>query len=109
MMNDYGDSMPDSHFQYDGQQSSPRKRVWVNFKPDIDLGHVIAACTFLGGLFLYAQGFDRRLTIIEQKGEANSAQATEMKSDIKEIKKAVNEIGTNLAVQNAINQQRKAP
>jgi hypothetical protein len=109
MMDDYGDPMPDhpSHFQYDGQQSPATKKVWVNFKPDIDLGHVIAACTFLGGLFLYAQGFDRRLTIIEQKEEANAAQAGEMKSDLKEIKKAVNEIGTNLAVQNAVNQTRK--
>lgn len=100
--------MPDSHFQIDPGDGEPgRKRVWVNFKPDIDLGHVVATVSFLGALFTYAQNFDRRMTILEQKQITSDAQSAETKADIKEIKKTVTEIGTTLAVQNAINNARK--
>lgn len=93
------------HFQLDGEP--PRKKVWINFKRDVDLGHLIATASFLGGLFVYAQSFDRRMTILEQKQQVQSEQAAETKSDIKDIKNKVTEIGTGLAVQNAIAQAQK--
>lgn len=92
--------MPD-HLQHD-----PAPHKWVNFRRDIDLGHLIALASFLIALFVYASAFDRRQTITEQKQAASDVQAAEMKADIKEIKKTVNEIGTNLAVQNAIAQSQ---
>lgn len=92
--------MPDSH-----PQDTPSHR-WVNFKRDVDLGHVITLLSFLGALFVYAQGFDRRVTIVEQKQTTTDAAQAETKADIKEIKRTVSEIGTNLAVQNAIAQSQ---
>jgi len=102
------DYMANSHFQFENPPNNQaNKRVWINFKPDVDLGHLIAMCSFLGGLFVYAQSFDRRMTIIEQKQEVNTNATAETKADIKEIKNAVNKIGTDLAVQNAIQGARK--
>ena len=91
----------------DLHDGSTRKKVWVNFKPDIDLGHLIATASFLGGLFLYAQSFDRRVTIIEQKQEVSASQISEIKADIKEIKATVNTIGKDLAVQNALAKRKE--
>jgi hypothetical protein len=99
------DEMSD-HFQLDGDEPA-RKKVWINFKRDVDLGHLIATASFLVTLFLYAQGFDRRMTIVEQKQQAQTEQAAETKADIKDIKNKVTEIGTGLAVQNAIAQSGK--
>ena len=83
------------------------KKLWVNFKPDIDLGHLIAMLTFLGGLFLQWQAMDRRVTIVEQKQQVAAEQTQETKSDIKEIKAVVNKIGTDLAVANAMNSRKQ--
>lgn len=97
--------MPDHFKVTDSQMLEPdsrSKKVWVNFKPDIDLGHLIAMATFIGGLFLQWQAMDRRVTIIEQKQSVTTEQTAETKNDIKEIKVVVNKIGTDLAVANAV-------
>lgn len=102
--------MPPEHFQVTDSAlldpNAKQKKLWVNFKPDVDLGHLIATASFLGGLFIYAQGFDRRVTIIEQKQAQSAEQTAETKADIKEIKAVVNKIGTDLAVSNAVNSRK---
>lgn len=103
--------MPDHFKVTDSAELEPMqrsKKLWVNFKPDIDLGHLIAMLTFLGGLALQWQAMDRRVTIVEQKQAVTAEQTAETKTDIKEIKAVVNKIGTDLAVSNAIN-ARKQP
>lgn len=98
--------MPPEHFQVtdtagiDG--STQHKKLWVNLKPDIDLGHAIAMLTFLGGLFMQYNSFDKRVTVLEQQMQQTAAQSQELKSDVKDIKKTVGEINTQLAVQNYI-------
>lgn len=77
-------------------------RRWVSFSRDINLGHILTMLTFLGGLYIYGQAQDRRITILEQAQQTNAAQMADTKADIKEIKGKVTEISTNLAVQAAI-------
>jgi hypothetical protein len=102
--------MPPDHFKITDTmplETPAAKKVWVNFVPNIDLGHLIAMLTFLGGLALQWQVMDRRITIIEQKQLVTSEQSAETRSDLKEIKSVINKIGTDLAVQNAMNATRK--
>lgn len=87
------------------EEDSRSKKLWVNFKPDIDMGHMLAMLTFLGGLFMQYNSFDKRVTIIEQKQAQTESQGQEVKIDIKDIKKSVGEISTQLAVQNYITKQ----
>lgn len=93
------------HFKVtDSSQLEPesRKKVWVNLKPDIDLGHLIAMATFIGGLMLQWNAMDRRVTVIEQKQQQLESLSSEVRADLKEIKKTTGTIETNLAVQAAI-------
>lgn len=98
-----------NHFKVtDSQDLEPgtSKKVWVNFKPDIDLGHLIAMATFIGGLFLQWSIMDQRVTRVEERQKSSEVTTTETKTDIKEIKAVVNKIGTDLAVNNALNAAR---
>lgn len=102
--------MPPEHFKVTDSAlldpESKQKKIWVNFKPDIDLGHLIAAITFLGGLALQWQAVDRRITILEQRQAITAEQNAETRSDLKEIKATINKIGTDLAVSNAVNSRK---
>lgn len=94
----------------------PTKRMGINFIPNIDLGHLIAMLTFLGGLFLQWNIMDRRLTVAEQQLVQVAGQNTELKAqnrenylelkvDVKEIKQTVGSVQQTLAILNATNQQ----
>lgn len=102
--------MPPEHFQVTDSallEPNSRKKLWVNFKPDIDLGHLIAAFTFLGGLGLQWQAVDRRITILEQRQTVTAEQNAETRADLKEIKATINTIGKDLAVSNAVNSRKQ--
>lgn len=82
-------------------EQQPNKKVWVNFLPNIDLGHLLTMIGF--GVAFAAQWNiqDRRITTIEaQQKHAEVAQA-DVKSDIKEIKAVVLNIQLQQAALNA--------
>lgn len=98
------------------QLHAPTKRMGINFIPNIDLGHLIAMLTFLGGLFLQWNIMDRRLTVAEEQLKVAVAQQQELKAanrdnylelkvDVKEIKQTVSSVQQTLAIINATNQQ----
>lgn len=98
----------------DEQQVVPHKRM-INFIPNIDLGHLLAMLTFLGGLFLQWNVMDRRLTIAEEQlkqvngqnqelKSANRENYLELKVDVKEIKQTIGSVQQTLAILNATNQ-----
>lgn len=92
------------------------KHMGIKFVPNIDLGHLIAMVTFIGGLFLQWNVMDRRLTVAEEQLKQVASQNTELKSanrenylelkvDVKEIKQTVGSVQQTLAILNATNQQ----
>ncbi len=92
------------------------KKPMINFIPNIDLGHLIAMVTFLGGLFLQWNVMDRRLTVAEEQLKQQSTQNTELKAanrenylelkvDVKEIKQTIGSVQQSLAIINVTNQQ----
>lgn len=97
-------------------EQTPHKKPYINFVPNIDLGHLIAMLTFLGGLFLQWNVMDRRLTVAEEQLKQATAQSTELKAqnrenylelkvDVKEIKQTIGSVQQTLAILNATNQQ----
>lgn len=84
----------------------PNKKVWVNWLPNIDLGHVLTMATFVGALIVNWNIMDRRITVIEQKLANSEVQTAEFKSDVKEIKASLGDIKSTLAVQTFINSQQ---
>ena len=98
------------------QHADDTQKHWIQFERRIDLGHLIAMLTFLGGLFLQWNVMDRRLTIAEQQLLVVSSQNAELKAqnrenylelkvDEKEIKQTVGSVQQTLAILNATNQQ----
>jgi hypothetical protein len=95
---------------------STHKEPWINFVRTIDLGHLIAMATFIGGLFLQWNVMDRRLTIAEEQLKQASSQNIELKAanrenylelkvDVKEIKQTIGSVQQTLAIINATNQR----
>lgn len=100
--------MPPHHFQITDTMSLPnasqqvsdnQKKVWVNFLPNIDLGHMLTMIGF--GIAFAAQWNiqDRRITVAETAVEQQKQQITEIKGDLKEIKAVV----LNIQLQQAAN------
>lgn len=98
------------------QHADDTQKHWIQFERRVDLGHLIAMLTFLGGLFLQWNVMDRRLTIAEEQLKVQTAQGVELKAanrenylelkvDIKEIKQTVGSVQQTLAILNATNQQ----
>lgn len=96
---------PPGHFQVtDNQQlpgQTPVKKVWVNFLPNIDLGHVITMISFLAAIGAQWNIMDRKITIVEQRSAQQDAQVVEIKADLKEIKGAMLQIQLTLARQDS--------
>lgn len=90
---------------------------WIQFDRRVDLGHLIAMATFIGGLFLQWGIMDKRITLAEEKLQqtANSQQDLksnnrdnylELKIDVKEMKQTLGSVQQTLAVLNATTQTR---
>jgi Tfp pilus assembly protein PilN len=100
--------MPTTHYGHiTVTDTVPRKtpegrKVWVNFIPNIDLGHMLTMVSFAAGLAAMWNIQDRRITVVEQKAVSVEQQSQELKTDVKEIKAALVQIQTTLAVQTYI-------
>jgi len=103
--------------------SEPKDEVptkhWIQFDRRIDLGHLIAMATFIGGLFLQWNIMDKRVTLAEEKLAQTSATQQDLKSanrdnylelkiDVKEMKQTLGSVQQTLAVLNATNQQNSS-
>lgn len=103
------------HFKMSDQASlevptdSRGRKVWVNFLPNIDFGHLLTMVGFAAGMALQWNAFDRRLTIAEEQLKQVSGQLTEsrsnnretlneVKSDVKGIKEAVTQVQQSMAL-----------
>lgn len=94
------------------------KKVWVNFLPNVDLGHLLTMIGFAGAMVIQWQAFDRRLTIVEEQNKMQDIALTayrtdtregsqEIKSDIKDIKASVGQIQQAMALaQYQLNQRQ---
>lgn len=100
------------------QHSEDTQKHWIHFDRRIDLGHLIAMMTFIGGLFLQWNIMDKRVTLAEEKlaQTANTQQEIksnnrdnylELKIDVKEMKQTLAVVQQTLAVLNAHNQQNQ--
>lgn len=100
------------------QHSDDTQKHWIQFDRRIDLGHLIAMMTFIGGLFLQWNIMDKRVTLAEEKlaQTANTQQEIksnnrdnylELKIDVKEMKQTLAVVQQTLAVLNAHNQQNQ--
>lgn len=98
------------------EQSDDTQKHWIHFDRRIDLGHLIAMMTFIGGLFLQWNIMDKRVTLAEEKlaqttntqqeiKSNNRDNYLELKIDVKEIKQTLSAVQQTLAVLNASNQQ----
>lgn len=78
------------------------KKVWVNFLPNIDLGHMLTMIGF--GIAFAAQWNiqDRRITIAETAVQQQKVEITDIKGDLKEIKAVVINIQLQQAANNAV-------
>lgn len=98
------------------EHSNDTQKHWIQFDRRIDLGHLIAMVTFLGGLILQWSIMDRRITVAEEKQTQTQLQQQELKSnnrdnylelkiDVKEMKQTLGLVQQTLAVLNATNQR----
>jgi hypothetical protein len=60
------------------------RRVWLNFLPNIDLGHLLTMIGFAAALTVQWNAMDKRITIIEQQQQQINAQYSESKADQKQ-------------------------
>lgn len=92
----------DGHFKV--TDTVPRKtpdgrKVWVNFIPNIDLGHLLTMVGFAAAMATTWNIQDRRITVIEQRQEASQKQLEDVRADLKEIKATLAQVQQILAVQ----------
>lgn len=91
------------------RQSDPTKRVWVNFLPNIDFGHLLTMIGFTGALIVQWNAMDKRITIIEEQLKVVSAQyqdaradnkgtLNEVRIDVKQVKESLTSIQSALAI-----------
>lgn len=78
------------------------RKVWVNFIPNIDLGHILTMIGFAAATVTIWNVQDRRITVVEQKQEATQQQIQDMRADLKEIKTTLNQVQQAIAVQSYI-------
>lgn len=102
--------MPPAHFKVTDtmpiEPTPDAKKVWFNFVPNVDLGHILTMFAFSIGFATQWNIQDKRITVAEQKLIQVESQLTEFKSDVKDIKTSLAQIQSALAVQNFVNQQR---
>lgn len=100
------------------QHSEDTQKHWIQFDRRIDLGHLIAMVTFLGGLFLQWNIMDKRVTLAEEKiAQSGNAQQElksnnrdnylELKIDVKEMKQTLAVVQQTLAVLNSNSQSNR--
>lgn len=82
------------------------RKVWVNFVPNVDLGHILTMVSFASALAVTWNLQDRRITVAEQKQAASEAQLAEVKSVVKDIQMTLTQIQITLAVQGTLNNTR---
>lgn len=93
----------------DQNQHDPNKKVWVNFLPNIDFGHLLTMIGFTGALLVQWNAMDKRITIIEEQLKVVSAQYAEARSDnkgtlnevrtdVKMVKDSLNDIKSAMAI-----------
>lgn len=81
------------------------RKVWINFVPNVDLGHILTMIGFASALAVTWNIQDRRITLAEQKLLQAEQTNAELKIDVKEIKSTLTQIQTTLAVQSYITNQ----
>lgn len=91
------------------KQIDPSKRVWVNFLPNIDFGHLLTMIGFTAALVVQWNAMDKRITIIEEQLKVVSSQyaearadnrgtLNEVRGDVKNVKESLGEIKSTLAL-----------
>lgn len=81
-------------------ESPDRKRVWVNFIPNIDFGHLLTMIAFAGGMVGIYNNMDKRLTIVEEQNKQLISAMTDgrqvtrdtinsVQSDVRQIKEGL--------------------
>ncbi len=102
--------MASSHFRVTDtmplEPSPDAKKVWFNFVPNVDLGHLLTMFAFSIGFATQWNIQDKRITVAEQKLLQVEAQVSEFKGDMKEIKRSLAQIEATLAVQQFMNTQQ---
>lgn len=89
------------------KRNTDGRKVWVNFIPNIDLGHLLTMVGFAAAMATTWNIQDRRITITEQKLTAAEQQTAEMRLDIKEMKRTLEQVQQTLAVAAYITSQGK--
>lgn len=101
--------MPPEHFKITDTMplSTPSaKKVWVNFLPNIDLGHLLTMIGFGVAFFAQWNVMDQRITRAEMENQQQNAVINEVKGDIKEIKTVVLNIQLQQAAATAVRQSQ---
>ncbi len=98
------------HFQVSDNMPLPadpqqQKKVWVNFLPNIDLGHMLTMIGFGVAFFAQWNMMDQRITKAEMVNQQQEAVISEVKGDIKEIKAVVLNIQLQQATAAAVRAQ----
>lgn len=99
--------MSSSSTDYDVFETAPRKRI--HFDPTINLGHILTFVGFIVVGFAAYGNIDKRITLTEVQASAAVERTTEqdkrmsealkeLKTDIKDVQRAVNDINRTLAI-----------
>lgn len=89
------------------QDGTPNKKVWINFLPNIDLGHLLTMVGFAVAMFVQWNIMDQRVTRAEMQNSQQDQSLKDIKDDIKEIKAVVLNIQLQQAANNAVRAQVK--
>jgi len=85
----------DTHFQAMDRSQSRRRVV---FNPEINLGHILQVIAFLAAAFVAYGALDKRVTITEVQMTTAAERYNELKSDIRDVQRSINELNRQLAV-----------
>lgn len=93
------------HFKVSDMQSleetmesrSQSKKVWVNFLPNIDLGHMLTMISFAVAMATTYNIQTTRITILEQNLNSQKEQVAEIKAYVKEINAQILQVQITLA------------